>query len=71
MKQEPTVHYEHDIKPVPKPEYGHIYNFENDIDPEHFAPYHSFFLSPVKTEKEDATVVSYAIAAHYGFSIPL
>ncbi|SEB21586.1 SNF2 family N-terminal domain-containing protein [Pedobacter hartonius] len=63
-------HYYKDVKAVPKPEFGHIYKFENDIDAERFAPYHSFFLSPVKTKEEDSILVSYAIAAHYDFSIP-
>ncbi|WP_316839411.1 DEAD/DEAH box helicase [Pedobacter gandavensis] len=63
-------HYEHDVKAVPKPEYGHIYNFEDDINAEIFASYHSFCLSPTKIEEEESTIVAYAIAAHYDFSVP-
>ncbi|MDN5287701.1 MAG: box helicase [Mucilaginibacter sp.] len=63
-------HYLNDIKVVPQLEYGHIYNFENGIDPKCFATYHSFYPSPVKIEEEDSSVIAYAIAAHYDFSIP-
>jgi hypothetical protein len=63
-------HYEHDVKAVPKPEYGHIFNFENAINPERFAPYHSFFLSPAKIAEEDSNILAYAIASHDDSNIP-
>jgi superfamily II DNA or RNA helicase len=63
-------HYEHGIKPVPKPEFGHIYNFENSVHREHFPSFHSFFLSPAKIFEEDPYTVTYAVAVHNDFNVP-
>jgi len=60
----------HSIKPIPKPEYGHIYNFDEDIKPDRFARSHSFCISSVKIDEEDFRKMVYTIAVHYSFTVP-
>lgn len=64
------VHYHNDIKPVPKPEFGHIYNFDEDIKPDRFARSHSFCISPAKIEEEDFRKMVFTIAVNYSFTVP-
>lgn len=64
------THYHNEIKPIPKPEYGHIYNFEDGIKSESFTRNHSFCIAPAKIEEEDLSKVCYTIAVHYSFTVP-
>lgn len=63
-------HYRNDISAVPKPEYGHIYNYENQVNSSQFSSDPLFFPSPVKLFEEDLSVTTYAIAFHCDFPIP-
>lgn len=63
-------HYQYGVTAVPKPEYGHIYNYESAIEPRRFIQYPSFFPLPVKTNEEDSGLVAYVIATHSGFNVP-
>lgn len=63
-------YYRNDISAVAKPEYGHIYNYENQVNSCHFSSDPLFFPSPVKLFEEDLSVTAYAIAFHCDFPIP-
>lgn len=64
------ANYYYEVTVVPKPEYGHIYNYEKAIAPGRFLQYPSFFPLPVKTNEEDSGPVAYVIAAHSDFNVP-
>jgi superfamily II DNA or RNA helicase len=55
---------------LPKPEYGHIYNYNNGIDAECFTSENTFCLTPIKTIEEDPVFVSYTIAYAYDAPVP-
>lgn len=57
-------------KAIPKPEYGHIYNYEDSINLKSFALAANFCLAPVKTKEEDPSFIGYAVGMHHGDPIP-
>lgn len=64
------ANYYYEVTVVPKPEYGHIYNYENAIEPGRFTLYPSFCPLSVKTNEEDSSLVAYVIAANHDFNVP-
>ncbi len=63
-------HYRNIISAVPRPEYGHIYNYENQINGSQFSSDPLFLPPPVKLFEEDLSITAYAIAFHCDFPIP-